>query len=56
MPNVHTMPSELYGIIMSFPDTAGAVFAMILLVPSILLLVVFRKYLSADALSNGLKM
>ena len=25
-------------------------------VPSILLLVVFRKYLSADALSNGLKM
>ena len=56
LPNVHTMPSELYGIIMSFPDTAGAVFAMILLVPSILLLVVFRKYLSADALSNGLKM
>lgn len=36
--------------------TGGAVFAMILLVPSILLLVVFRKYLSADALSNGLKM
>ena len=56
LPNVHTMPSELYGIIMSFPDTAGAVFAMILLVPTILLLVVFRKYLSADALSNGLKM
>lgn len=27
LPNVHTMPSELYGIIMSFPDTAGAVFA-----------------------------
>lgn len=56
LPNVHTMPSELYGIIMSFPDTAGAVFALILLVPSILLLIVFRKYLSADALSNGLKM
>ena len=56
LPNVHTMPSELYGIIMSFPDTAGSVFAMILLVPSILLLILFRKYLSADALSNGLKM
>lgn len=56
LPNVHTMPSELYGIIMSFPDTAGAVFAVILLIPSIILLIVFRKYLSAEALSNGLKM
>ena len=56
LPNVHTMPSELYGLIMSFPDTAGAVFAMILLIPSIVLLIVFRKYLSADALSNGFKM
>ena len=41
---------------MSFPDTAGAVFAVILLIPSILLLIVFRKYLSAEALSNGFKM
>lgn len=56
LPNIHTMPSELYGIIMSFPDTAGAAFALILLIPSILLLIVFRKYLSADALSNGFKM
>lgn len=56
LPNVHTMPSELYGIIMSFPDTAGAVFAVILLIPSTILLIVFRKYLSAEALSNGLKM
>ncbi len=56
LPNVHTMPSQLYGIIMSYPDTAGAVFAVILLIPSILLLIVFRKYLSAKALSNGMKM
>lgn len=56
LPNIHTMPSELYGIIMSFPDTAGAVFAVILLIPSVLLLIVFRKYLSAEALSSGFKM
>lgn len=56
MPNVKTMPSELYGIIMSFPDTAGSVFAVILLIPSIIAIVLFRKYLSADALSSGLKM
>ena len=46
LPNVHTMPSELYGIIMSFPDTGGAVFAMILLVPSILLLVVSNAFMT----------
>ncbi|WP_143321838.1 ABC transporter permease subunit [Clostridium sp. HBUAS56010] len=56
LPNIHTMPSELYGIIMSFPETAGAVFSVILLIPSIVLLIVFRKYLSAETLSDGLKM
>ena len=56
LPNIHTMPSELYGIIMSFPETAGSVFAVILLIPSVILLLAFRKYLSAEALSNGLKM
>lgn len=56
LPNIHTMPSELYGIIMSYADTAGSVFALILLIPSIILLVVFRKYLSAETLSKGLKM
>lgn len=56
LPNVHTMPSELYGIIMSYPETAGSVFSVILLLPSIVLLIVFRRYLSADALSAGMKM
>lgn len=56
LPNIHTMPSELYGIIMSYPETAGAVFAVILLIPSAILLIVFRKYLSANALSGGMKM
>lgn len=56
LPNVSTMPGELYGIIMSYPDTAGAVFAILLLIPSIVLLIVFRKYLSAETLAKGLKL
>lgn len=56
LPNIKTMPSALYGIIMSFPETAGAVFAVILIIPSIVLLIVFRKYLNAKSLSNGMKM
>ncbi|AXY25670.1 polyamine ABC transporter permease [Suicoccus acidiformans] len=55
LPNVHTMPSELYGLIQSYPETAGSVFAVILLIPSIIVLIVFRKYLSADALSKGMR-
>lgn len=56
LPNVHTMPSELYGVIMSFPDTAGSVFAVMLLIPSVILLIAFRKYLNAQSLSAGMKM
>ena len=56
LPKVHTMPSELYGVIMSYAETAGSVFAIILIIPSIVLLIVFRKYLSAETLSKGLKM
>lgn len=56
LPNVHTMPSELYGVIMSFPDTAGSVFAVMLLVPALILLFAFRKYLNAQSLSAGMKL
>lgn len=56
LPNVHTMPSELYGIIMSYADTAGSVFAVILLIPALILLIVFRKYLSGEAMSKGFRM
>ncbi len=56
LPNVRTMPGELYGVIMSYTDTAGAVFSIVLLIPSIILLIVFRKHLSAETLSKGLKM
>ena len=56
MPDITTLDPRAPEPFFAMLRTAGAVFAMILLVPSILLLVVFRKYLSADALSNGLKM
>jgi putative spermidine/putrescine transport system permease protein len=56
LPAIHTMPSELYGLIMSFPETAGAVFSVILLFPSIVILIFCRKYISAGTLSRGLKL
>ncbi len=55
-PKFRTLPVELYGIIMEYATTAGPVFSLILLIPTIALLVAFRKYLGADTISKGFKM
>ena len=50
------MMTEMYGVILDYPATAGAVFALIIVLPNLLLLFIMRKYLSADTLSKGFKM
>lgn len=52
-PQVKTMPVELYGVIMEYPLTAGPVLSLILIIPTILVLVLMRKYISADNVSKG---
>lgn len=52
-PEVKTMPVQLYGVIMEYPLTAGPVLSLILIIPTILILVLMRKYLSADTISKG---
>ena len=56
VPNYKTIPVVMYGIIFDYPSTAGAVFAVILVLPTIVLLSVFRKFAGADALAAGFKM
>ena len=55
-PNYKTMPVELYGIIMEYATTAGPVFSLILLVPTVLILFIFRKYMGAETIAKGFKM
>lgn len=52
-PQIKTMPVELYGVIMEYPLTAGPVLSLILVIPTILVLLLMRKYVSADSISNG---
>lgn len=52
-PQIKTMPVELYGVIMEYPLTAGPVLSLILMVPTVLVLVLMRKYVSADNISKG---
>ncbi|CAI6085761.1 ABC transporter permease [Cohnella sp. JJ-181] len=53
MPNYKTMPIIMYSIITDFPSSAGAVFSIILTAPTILLLLLSQRFVSADVMSSG---
>jgi putative spermidine/putrescine transport system permease protein len=50
------MTVEMYGVILDYPSTAGAVFSLILIAPNLALLLLMRRYLGADTLARGYKM
>ena len=56
LPHYRTMMTEMYGVILDFPATAGAVFAVIIVVPNMILLYIMRRYVSADTMAKGFKM
>lgn len=56
LPNFRTMMTEMYGVILDFPATAGAVFALIIVIPNLALLLLMRRYIGAETLSKGFKM
>ncbi|CAJ1315472.1 ABC transporter permease subunit [Paenibacillus sp. PK4536] len=53
IPDFKTMPIIMYSIIADYPNTTGAVFSVILTLPTVILLVAARKFVSADVLSGG---
>lgn len=56
VPNYQTMPVIMYSIIADYPSTAGAVFSVILTLPTIILLFAARRFVGADTFANGFKM
>lgn len=52
-PQIQTMPVALYGVIMEYPLTAGPVLSLILIIPTVLILFLVRKYMNADTMSKG---
>ena len=56
LPKYRTMPVEMYGIILDFPSTGGSVFAVILMIPSIVLLIALRRFVGPEAIAGGFKM
>ncbi len=49
-PQINTIATEMYGVIMDFPITAGAVFSLILIIPSLIIIILFKKHITADAI------
>jgi putative spermidine/putrescine transport system permease protein len=55
LPNWRTMMTEMYGVILDFPATAGAVFALLLIIPNFAILMLMRKYIGAETIAKGFK-
>lgn len=55
-PEVKTMATSMYGIILDYPPMAGAVFSLILILPTILILWLCRKLFGKDLFSGGISM
>lgn len=56
MPDIKTIPVVMYSVVVDYPITASAVFAVILIIPTIILLFFLRKFVGAEALSKGFSM
>lgn len=56
LPSYKTMPLIMYSVVTDYPSTAGAVFSVILTLPTIILLFFARRYINADVISGGVQM
>ncbi|MDF2958892.1 MAG: polyamine transporter permease [Paenibacillus sp.] len=56
IPDFKTMPLIMYAIVEDYPSTAGAVFSIILTLPTIILLLAAKRFVNADVMSSGFQM
>lgn len=55
-PEIKTMATSMYGIILDYPPMAGAVFSILLVIPTILLLWGCQKIFGKEIFSGGISM
>ena len=53
---IKTMPVEMFGVIMDYPVQVGAVFAILLIIPAVVMIFAMRKYIGPEAIAGGFKM
>lgn len=55
-PEIKTIPVVMYSVIFDYPISAGAVFAIILVIPTVILILIASKLAGKGALSEGFRM
>lgn len=55
-PTYLTMPIEMYSLVLNYPSQAAAVFAIVLSVPSVVLLLLVRKWVMGGYLAEGFQL
>ena len=54
-PTITTMPVQMYTLVGNYPEPVGAIFSVLLTLPSLILLVVARRFLLAGYLAAGFR-
>lgn len=55
-PTYLTMPTEMYTLVLNYPQGAAAVFALLLSVPSVVLMLLVRKHVMGGYLAEGFQL
>ena len=55
-PTYLTMPIEMYSLVLNYPSQAAAVFAIVLSIPSVVLLLLVRKWVMGGYLAEGFQL
>ena len=56
VPNYITMPTEMYTLVLNYPEGAAAVFSILLTIPSIILMSIARKHVMGGRLAEGFQL
>jgi len=55
-PTYITMPTEMYTLVLNYPEQAAAVFALILTIPSVILMLLVRRHVMGGYLAEGFQL
>ena len=55
-PEYYTLPTKMYSLVNNYPQQAAAVFALVLCVPSVVLLLAVRRHVMGGTLAEGFQL
>jgi putative spermidine/putrescine transport system permease protein len=56
VPNYITMPTEMYTLVLNYPEQVAAVFSILLAIPSVVLMAIARKHVMGGRLAEGFQL